>query len=98
MAEDDAFRNWLLTFVIVVTKIFVLTVRVWKAFVTWFLNLVLSFLLVWPFNLLGVKMAVKDFGFLRVQGLYIGWKNNKNMSLDVGELKVRMDWSLSNWR
>ena len=46
-----------------------------------FLNLVLSFLLVWPFNLLGVTMAVEDFGFLRVQGLYIGWKNNKNMSL-----------------
>ncbi|PFX22267.1 vacuolar protein sorting-associated protein 13D-like [Stylophora pistillata] len=75
-----------------VINIYLRIYYLWVRVSTWFLNCILSFILVWWFGLKDVKISIKDFGFLSVQGIRIHWKDNSGLTIEDISFK-KIEWN-----
>ncbi|XP_073236980.1 uncharacterized protein [Porites lutea] len=70
----------------------------WMRITTWFLNCVLSLILIWLFGLHNVSITIGEFGFLSVKGVKIRWRRD-DVGLSIEEVGIkRLEWNFEKVR
>jgi len=64
---------------------------------TWFLNCILSFILVWWFELNNISITIGEFGFLSVKGVKICWKGDRGLTIEEVGLR-KLEWNFEKVR
>lgn len=79
--------------IFVVFRIFLCIYVLWMRISTWFLNRILSFILVWWFGLNDVAITIGEFGFLSIKGVKIRWSlNDPGLTIEEVGLK-KIEWN-----
>lgn len=69
----------------------------WMRISTWFLNCVLSIILVCWFGLNNVTITIGEFGLLSVKGVKVRWKDDPGLTIEEVEFK-KLDWNFEKVR
>lgn len=85
---------WLCLLVNIALRIYYL----WMRITTWFLNCLLSLILIWLFGLHNVSITIGEFGFLSVKGVKIRWRRD-DVGLSIEEVGIkRLEWNFEKVR
>ncbi|KAL9966761.1 hypothetical protein ACROYT_G024880 [Oculina patagonica] len=83
--------------IFLVINIYLRIYFLWIRISTWFLNCILSFILVWWFGLNDVTITIGEFRFLSVRGVKVRWKDDPGLTIEEVSYKS-IKWNFEKLR